>query len=309
MLPTLVKLGPFTIHSYGVMIAVSFLVVLYLCKRDAARDGLDPNVVADAAFWTLIVGLIGTRVLHIIMYPEYYSWSDPFGWVALWRGGLVFQGAFLPSFVFCYWFLRKKGIPFWRFVDLTCPYMALAQGIGRIGCFFNGCCYGVRSDAPWAIPFRRVPWDIAQKAEGSPAFLDHCEHFGLPMDSHWSYPVHPTQLYSAFALFALCFFLLYLRKRWRPFDGYLMGIYLILYGCKRLIVEFYRGDWNPVHWLGLSDQQCIAIGLSLLGVVMFVARYWWTKRMRLAPAAPLKEVGAGDPVSHSRRGHKKRKRK
>lgn len=308
MLPTLVKIGPLAIHSYGVMIAIAFLTVLYLCKRDAARDGLDPNVIGDAAFWTLIVGLIGTRVLHIIMYPEFYSWSDPFGWVALWRGGLVFQGAFLPAFVFCYWFLRRKGVPFWRFVDLTCPYMALAQGIGRIGCFLNGCCYGVRSDVFWAIPFRRVPWDITQPAVGSPPFLDHCKRFGLPDSAHWSYPIHPTQLYSFFGLLALCFFLLYLRKRWRPFDGYLMAVYLMLYGVMRFIVEFYRGDGNPVHWGALSDQQFIALGLSLAGVLMGVARYWWCKRMQPAAA----EAGASShdeaPGKQSRKGRSKRKK-
>jgi phosphatidylglycerol:prolipoprotein diacylglycerol transferase len=288
MLPTLINLGPVTIHSYGVMIAVAFLAALYLIKRDCPKYDLDPDVVGDATFWTLVVGLLGTRILHIIMFPESYAWSDPLGWIAVWRGGLVFQGAFPAAFIFCTVFLRMKGLPFWRTVDVACPYMALGHGIGRIGCFLNGCCYGERSDIPWAIPFRRVPWDLTQNPVGSPPFLDHCKRFGLSYSDHWSYPVHPTQLYSVFGLIALCFLLLYLRKRWRPFDGYLMATYIMFYGVLRFIIEFYRGDGNPAHWGDLSDQQYFSLGFILGGLVLSVVLYWWSKRTRVEAPQPAR---------------------
>ena len=92
MLPVLFRIGPVPINSYGLMIATGFLVALYFILRDARKAGLDEKAISDAAFFVLPIGILGTRSLHIVMYPETYSWSDPVGWFAIWRGGLVFQG-------------------------------------------------------------------------------------------------------------------------------------------------------------------------------------------------------------------------
>jgi len=274
MLPIVYDLGPVAIHSYGLMMAVGFIVALFFIQRDAEKAGLDPKVLGDLTFWSLLVGLAGARVLHVFMFPEGYSWSSPLGWIAVWKGGLVFQGALPPVLVFIYVYLRKHKTDPWKSLDVIMPYVALGHGIGRVGCFFNGCCYGNRTDLPWGIPFRRVPWDTSVTATGSPAFLDHFRRYGeLSATDHWSYPVHPTQLYSLIALVGLCLLMLYLRKKWHPFDGFLLPFYFAVYGVYRFFVEFLRGDHNPTSFGSLSDQQLFSILLFALGLGFFLYFY------------------------------------
>ena len=271
MQPVLFELGPLKVHSYGLMIAVGFLTALYLLQRDASKKGFDPKVFADLAFILLPLGIAGTRIAHIIMFPENYSWDDPLGWIAIWRGGLVFQGAPPVALAFVYFWFKKHNVPFWQGCDLMFPYAPLAHGIGRIGCFLNGCCYGRPSDVPWAIPARRVPWDLSKEVIGNAGFLDHLRRFSdVSVNSHWSHPMHPTQLYSFVGLVMICGVILLLRKRWNPYPGFTMPVYFFLYGVFRFIVEFYRGDHNPVHILGLSDQQLFSVAFAVFGAALFV---------------------------------------
>jgi phosphatidylglycerol:prolipoprotein diacylglycerol transferase len=282
MLPTLIELGPLKIHSYGLMMAVAFLLGVYLVRRECKRAGIDSDMVADLAFWTLLVGLLGSRVAHILLYRDEYSWQDPVGWIAFWRGGLVFQGA-LVAILFVYWYLRRKGVDFWTFADIAVCYIPLGHAIGRLGCFLNGCCYGERSDVPWAIPFRRVPFDLSQQPVGSPPYLDHCVRYGLSYwEDRWSFPIHPTQLYSAFGLLCIFIILILLRRKWMPFRGFVLPTYLVLYGIMRFIVEFFRGDHNPTHFGGhLSDQQVFCIILVFVGGGLF----WYLRMKRRTDAS------------------------
>ena len=280
MFPTLLKIGPVALHSYGLMIAIGFLLAVHLARRDAKKHGIDPRLFSEMAFQALLLGVLGTRVLHILMYPSAYSWNDPIGWVAIWNGGLVFQGA-LPLVILYVWYaLRKCKLPFWSTTDLMAPYIPLGHALGRIGCFLNGCCYGKRTDLPWGVPFPRVPWDLAQAPTGSPAYLDHCQRYSelSYFSDRWSYPVHPTQLYSVVALLGICALLLLLRKKWHPFGGFTLPLYLTLYGAFRFFVEFLRGDHNPTHLGALSDQQIFSLLFIATGVIIFLLVRAWDRR-------------------------------
>jgi len=273
------KIGPFAIHLYGLMIAIGFLTALHLSRRDGAKAGMDPNVIGGMAFWGLLFGILGARVFHIILYPEGYSWTDPVGWIAIWQGGLVFQGALPGAFVYLVYACRKNKISFWKGGDLALPYVALAHAFGRVGCFLNGCCYGKRTDLPWGIPFPRIPWDLTQPATGSPAYLEHCQRFSelSTRINHWSYPVHPTQLYGVVGLLALCLILLFLRKHWHPFTGFVMPVYFALYGVGRFFVEYLRGDHNPMVFGALSVQQVISVITVIAGIVLFLILRQWSR--------------------------------
>ena len=271
MLPTLIEIGAFKIHSYGLMLAAAFLVGVWLVRRESSKAGIDQNLIADVAFWTLLVGLVGSRVLHILLYPGQYSWTAPLGWIAFWRGGLVFQGALL-AIPFLYIYLRRKGVEFWSLADIAVPFIPLGHAIGRLGCFLNGCCYGERTDVLWAMPFPRVPFNLSKEPVGSPPYIDHCQRFGLSYwQDQWSFPVHPTQLYSVAGLMAIFAILILIRKKAPPFRGFAMPSYLVLYGIMRFIVEFFRGDHNPTHLGGnLTDQQVFSVLLVLFGAALFV---------------------------------------
>jgi phosphatidylglycerol:prolipoprotein diacylglycerol transferase len=276
MWPVLIEIGWLRLYSYGFMIAVGFLVGLHFIQRDAARRGFSPKVFTDMAFLALILGFLGTRAAHILMFSEQYSIRQPLGYIDIMhRGGLVFQGAIPVVLPFMIWYLHRHRIPFWPACDVVFPYIPLGHAFGRIGCFLYGCCYGKPTDVPWAIPARRVPWDLSQTPTGSPAYRDHLDRFSdMTADMHWSHPIHPTQLYEAASLALIVATMLFLRKRWHPFDGFLMPAYFMLYGALRFVVENYRGDHNPVRVLGLSDQQVaslvfVAFGLALFGYLRF----------------------------------------
>ncbi len=282
MHPVLLEIGPLKLHMYGLMIAIGFLVALHRIQREAEGIGIDSKSMGEMGFMALFLGVAGTRILHIVMYPESYSWSQPLGWFAVWNGGLVFQGAIPATFLYAYITLKRRGIRFGPVADIVIPYLPLAQAFGRIGCFFNGCCYGVRADeVSWAVSFPK----------GSPAFHEHAYKYAdLSMVSDsCSFPVHPTQLYSALGLALLCGVLLLLRWKWRPFDGFTMPLYCVLYGMLRFVVEMFRGDNNPTG-LGLgylSNQQVFSVLLVLAGAVILVV--FWRRGARVS--------GSGSRVS------------
>ncbi len=276
MFPILLEIGPLKLHMYGLMIAIGFLIALHFIKRDAKTIGLEPNDVSTMAMTILFLGIAGTRLFHILMYSENYSWSDPVGWINVTNGGLVFQGAIPFAFGYAYFALKKRKIPFWKVPDIAMPYVAIGQGIGRLGCLFNGCCFGVRADQlPWALTFPL----------GSPVQHAHQVHFTDYIDGSPSFPVHPTQIYSALLLCLCGVILLLLRKYWNPVRGFTLPGYLILTGIYRYIVEMYRGDGNPKELgMGLvTNQQAISISFIVVGVLLFI---WLMKKQPAGKAEP-----------------------
>ena len=272
MYPSIFHWGPITLHSYGLMIALGFITILYFMQRDARRVGVDPNAIGDTAFWTLILGVASTRLTHIIMFPQFYSWTDPIGWINVTNGGLVFQGAIPTAMAYIYWSMRRRNISFLVVADIVLPYVPIAQAFGRMGCFLKGCCHGARADdLPWAVCF----------PEGSPAFSTHQHVYAnFPADATWSYPVHPTQLYSIVLLLCITALLLYFRKH-RSFIGMCLPLYFVFYAIKRFIVEMYRGDGNPTHQyfgLDLTTQQWFCVGMMVFGLATWFLMYRFRDR-------------------------------
>ncbi|MBP8131274.1 MAG: prolipoprotein diacylglyceryl transferase [Candidatus Hydrogenedentes bacterium] len=278
MHPVILDLGPIKLHTYGLMIAIGFLAALYFIRQDARkRLQVAPDTVNELGFWILISGILGTRLLHILLYPQDYSLTDPVGWVALWRGGLVFQGALPTALAYYYVAMRRRNLPFWAGLDVAIPYLPLAHALGRVGCFMYGCCYGRPTDLPWGLCF----------PAGSPAWND-----GLhALDATCTFPLHPTQLYSVAGLLVLSGLLLLLRRSWTRFDGVTVPAYLMLYGVFRFILEFFRGDNNPRHLgsLTLSDQQVIALLMAAVGIALFFVLWRYGK----ATAAVALDSGKG----------------
>lgn len=142
MHPILLKLGPLTIYSYGVMVALGFGISTLLICRRSPRFGIDQNKIIDIAIAIIISGIVGARIFYILFNAKFYI-ANPQDIFKLSKGGLVWYGGFLSSMAASIFFIRRKRLDFWKVMDLIAPYAALAQGFGRIGCFLNGCCYGV----------------------------------------------------------------------------------------------------------------------------------------------------------------------
>jgi len=141
MHPILLKLGPFTIYSYGVMVAIGFGVATFLARARASKLNIDPDKIIDVAILLIVFGIIGARLLYVLLNLSFYV-ANPIDIIKLSNGGLVWYGGFISAVLAGTVYVKKTRLNFWAVADLFVPYVALAQAFGRIGCFLNGCCYG-----------------------------------------------------------------------------------------------------------------------------------------------------------------------
>jgi len=139
--PVLFKIGPYSVYSYGAMLALAFLVCSFLAKRRAASIGMDGEKILDFTILLIMSGVIGGRIMFVILDLEYFK-TRPLDIFKLWEGGLVWYGGLILAVISGAVFLRIYRMPILKTADLIMPYVALGQAIGRIGCFLNGCCYG-----------------------------------------------------------------------------------------------------------------------------------------------------------------------
>jgi phosphatidylglycerol---prolipoprotein diacylglyceryl transferase len=245
-------LGPFTLHTYGVLLAIAFLVGLWVVSRQAKREGLDPGRITDMAVWVLIAGLVGAKILLVLVDWRYYG-RNPRELLSIFQSGGVFYGGLIAGVAVAWWYVRRYQLPGWRTADVLAPGVIIGQAIGRLGCFSAGCCWGKPTSVPWAVTFRDV---YAARAVGT------------PLDT----PLHPTQLYESAACFLIFFLLLWLAPRKR-FHGQVVLTYVASYSVVRFAIEFLRGDPDRGTWFhGLfSTSQLIAL-LLVLGVLLVLPR-------------------------------------
>ena len=257
MFPILIKIGPITIHAYGFMMAMGVAFALWFIFVQAKKHDLPASKIIDMAFYTIIISLIGAKLILFIGNFSYYThyWREL---LSLARSGGVFQGGLTFGILFALWYFRRHKIPTWKAADIVGSALALGHGFGRIGCFSAGCCFGRESSVPWGVTFKS---EYAHNLTGIP--------LGIPL--------HPTQLYES-ALNFLNFFVLFLILKKKRFDGQVFSFYIINYSIIRYFVEFFRGDHpskaflirNPSPYLSLSFPQLFCILGLLAGVTLFL---------------------------------------
>lgn len=246
MHPELLRIGVLSIPSYGVALALAFLLAIGLARQTThslhTLVPMDDAALIDWAMWTMVGGLIGGRLLYVLLNWEVYT-QRPQEILALWHGGLVWYGGLLGGLLATVLYLRRRGEGVWRGIDQVVPFVALGHAVGRIGCFANGCCYGKPTSAWFGVQFP-----------------------GFPQ------PVVPTQLFESASLLVLY---LILRARQIPSvlrrPGTLFGLYLIGYGLIRWTLEFWRAH-QPLVWAGLTLHQLISLVLIVVGVTLLTAK-------------------------------------
>jgi phosphatidylglycerol:prolipoprotein diacylglycerol transferase len=237
MYPTLIRIGSFEITTFGAMVAIAALVGLWICGREAARNGLSPQAV-DAAMAGVIGGLLGAKLMWAIE----FSGDAPFSSLLFSRGGLSWFGGFIGGVGSGLWFLNRYRVPLMPALSAAAPALAIGHAIGRIGCFLVGDDYGRPSTLPWAVAFPR----------GLPPTLDR---------------VHPTQLYETAGLIPIALLLLYWRRRGVG-DRVVFARYLVLAGSLRFLIEFVRVNLRVLGPLTLA--QLISLTVVLVGMVMLM---------------------------------------
>ncbi len=243
MFPQIVRIGDFFIPTYGVLVALALLAALWLTARLARRSGLEPETVVNLGVYCALAGILGAKLLMFAFDFDYYARNprEIFSLTTLQAGG-VFQGGLALALITAIIYMRRKKLPGLATADTFSPGIALGHAIGRLGCFAAGCCWGAECHLPWAVTFTNTE---AHRLVGVP--------LGVPL--------HPTQLYEAFAE-ASIFAILYLRfgRSHRP--GSIFGLYLLLYGSARFVVEFFRvhDQANPFG-APVSTPQWIALAM------------------------------------------------
>ena len=265
----LFTIGPVTFHTYGLMIGIGIIAAYLLAERLAAQKHVG-EVLVDNMFGLVmscvIFGFIGSKITYILTIlpqvlkdPSILSGAIANGWVVL--GGLL--GGMVGLWVFCK--IKKQNV--WLYFDIAAPCMAIAQGFGRIGCFFAGCCYGAETDSFCYIEFTRS--DFA------------------PNHVH----LIPTQLFSSAYDFALFFFLLMHGRNRKRAEGDLMAWYLILYSAGRFVIEFFRGDLERGQVGILSTSQFLSLFTFAGGLI---AMYYLYGRRKIRAEYPLTDPEESD---------------
>ena len=304
MLPELTKIFDQPIPAYFTMLVIGFAVATYVGVRWAKRSKLDHDVVIDLGLASLIAGVIGARLLHVIADgyfmdyvhlctdPSKVVWHitlgecrqaegvwdaaarvckpagrDCFAWAAFWRGGLTYYGGLVLAIAYGVHFLRKEKFPLLKAADMAGMVIPIGLFFGRMGCFLGGCCFGRVTESALGVSF--PAWSPASEAQAKEGVLR----------APWleSLPVHPTQLYEALGSLAIAAaMMLWLHPRKR-FDGQVFLAFLGSYAALRFALEFFRAD-DRGGLFGVSTSQLIGIG-----VVVAVAVLW--RRLARRPSS------------------------
>src|SRR5208283_2577742 len=139
------------LHTYGLLVAVAFLSAVWMAARLARRAGIDAEAVTNLGIYCALAAMAGAKLMMFVVDPDYRR--DIFSWASLQAGG-VFYGGLLAALAVAWWYMRKTKLPLLATADVFAPAIALGHGIGRLGCFSAGCCWGVLCDRPWAVTFR-----------------------------------------------------------------------------------------------------------------------------------------------------------
>lgn len=266
MHPELFEIFGITIRTYSVMLLVAFVVAIFVLRALVKRRTvMNPDVVIDLAFWVIIGVVVGARLLYVIMHWKVEFASNPITALYIWQGGAVYYGGFILAFAAGIIFMKVKKLPVLPLLDVLAPVVALGEGIGRIGCFFNGCCYGQPSNVcaisyPADAPlYREMAYHIQKAAN------EGVELYGGSISA--GDPLLPTPLFQSGGGIGLFIILMLLLIFIRMRKGQLFGMFLFGFGGLRFAVNFFRHYYPPSDFW---TNQIIALVLVACGIALFI---------------------------------------
>lgn len=269
------------VYFYGIMLVCgvigAYLTVVLTNRR--ARIST-PEVLLDCVVWILLAGLAGARLAYVMLNWDHYS-SNPVSVLNLRSGGLTLYGSLVAGFAAFIVFCRIKKLPVLKMLDLFAPAVLVGIAFGRVGCFLNGCCYGVPAPPPFGVVFADA---------------------GIPGARY------PIQLYETFLCLLGAAFLLWFERK-RRFDGESFLMFACIYALVRFSTEFIRGIDSSSVFFGLTLAQTFSllVILSCIGV-SFVLRGRAAEGAGNAGMAPEAKVESGEDAGAGRSGKRQGKR-
>ncbi|MFH0898168.1 MAG: prolipoprotein diacylglyceryl transferase [bacterium] len=245
--------GPLWIQSYGVMIAIGFLVFLCLTYTHPVRKKLiSGELYLNTLFVGLVAGIVGGRLLFVV-----WEWRNFVGqWMEIfypWIGGFMILGSIGAVLLVVPVYLKKHNVPILPLFDMAVVYAPLMQSIARLGCFFAGCCYGASAPSwlPWAVRFS--------------------DSSGFAPLGIW---LHPSQIYSSLTLLVIFLILRFVAYPARKHHGQVLFLYVMLASAERFTTDFFRGDRDALMY-GISQIQLLSCVLFIISLGAF---FWVSYR-------------------------------
>ncbi len=258
--PTLWKTSLFgtslEFHAYTFFLALAFLIGTLLPVRENYKQANPYPITPIGGLWVFFGALIGAKAYWQVQYGDPGDWFRIF---RLWEGGLVFYGGLFGGIAGGYLYVRGVGAPVWKVGDLALPFVPLAHGVARLGCFLNGCCWGSRTDVPWAVHYPKAFYGVFQQQVDA-KLIDYTHTHTLG--------VHPSQLYESAGLLLIFFFMRWAYKRPHR-TGEIMLLYPLCYGVLRFLTEATRGDSERPILSALTASQGVAIGFVVFALTMY----------------------------------------
>ena len=246
MHPVLFHIGDFKLYTYGFFVALGFMTAIFVSQKIAKPHGISSETINDIFLVILLSALFGARSLYVLINFDTFK-DNLLDMVKIWNGGLVFFGGFMAAVLAVAVYLKIKTISIWKTADILSPGLALGHAVGRLGCFFAGCCYGKTCSLPFAVKFTN-PQSLA------------------PIGVY----LHPTQIYSVVSNLILFFILLRLQKN-KKFDGLIFLSYIMLYSLFRFCIEFFRGDFRGDFFFEfISMSQGIGLLVFLVALILLI---------------------------------------
>jgi phosphatidylglycerol:prolipoprotein diacylglycerol transferase len=294
-----------TIKSYGLMMVIGFLAAVYLIRHLSRDITPDPQLITNAALYSLIGGVFGARVFYVLHHLSDFK-QDPTDVFKIWNGGLELLGGVILAVAIIISYLIYHKLPIRKYLDILAIGLMLALTFGRIGCFLNGCCFGKPTDLPWAVRFpynsfaylSQINPNLDRNRSEPQLELPQDDYISfIDKDGHWHpkpyeyltdqqktdvttgkyrcLPVHPTQLYASAIGAVLCVILYLFWRRSKgnakllAKPGSTFSLMFILYGIVRFFLELLRDD-NPFEFDGLTISQNISIVMIIIGSILIV---------------------------------------
>ncbi|GHT38273.1 prolipoprotein diacylglyceryl transferase [Endomicrobiia bacterium] len=257
MHPIFFSIWKFTAYSYGLFVGVAFIASnLYLSHSLAKSKNriISQDELYSLFLYLIIFGYTGSRLLFVITKLQEYI-LHPLSIFKFWTGGFVHYGGLISATVCIIIYSKRKKIHLFKLCDFFAPALALGHAIGRIGCFFAGCCYGKESNLPWAVTFNNEDSGALQGVR-----------------------LHPTQFYESLGNLLL-FVCLHFYSKKEHKAGTPTAIYFMCYAVLRFIIEFFRGDDRGMQYFGLSISQVISIFLFIAGVIVLIVSLKTSKNL------------------------------
>jgi len=265
MYPVLFKIGGFELHTYGLMLALAFASGFALTVKRGKQYGFSFDQIYNISIIIVISALLGSRAAYVIFHLSEFSgrWWDTINPVQstgqIGISGLVALGGVAAAFITAMIYVKIKRYAMGKVADMVAPGLALGLALGRVGCFFNGCCFGKECHLPWGVVFPEGSW---------------------PRYIYGETPIHPTQIYEVIYNLLIMAVLLKVSGR-KKFQGFAFALFAVMYGICRIYVEslrYYEGfesGMQAFNYAGMTVtvSQIISAIMVIAGLITIIIGY------------------------------------